>query len=384
MSGEVTLAAVGDVFVDRDLPASMFQEVAPILARADLRFGNCEGVYSFQISRPPSAAHTITTDPAHAAVLGEVAFDVMACANNHFVDGGHQAMLETLERLRQQGIATCGAGADLDQARRPARLEAAGVGLEVLAYACVHPVGYEARAGVPGIAGLRALPTYHTDPMFWNPGALPDVSTHATAAAFSALQADVAASRQRSDLVVVSFHWGDSSLPVKLQDYEVELAHAAVEAGADLILGHHHHCLRGVEIYRGTPILYGLASFAFDLPGIDHHFPEAARIKMRERYGDYAFGEREGYPTFPFHPEYRQTMVVRATLKAGGTASILLVPCLVQPAGHPAPLAKGSEEAAKWLDYMREITRREGFSTRFTDVSWPFDPALTAIQVEHA
>ncbi len=377
MKGSITVCAVGDVFVEREQPASMFTAVAPLFEGGDIKFGNCEGAYTRTPARPPSAAHMVVSGPANITGLSEVGFDVMACANNHFVDGGHSAMLETLDRLKALGIATVGAGADLSGAHRPARLERNGVAVEVLAYTCVHPAGYEARMGVPGLATLRVLTHYWADPLFWNPGMQPEIATFATQSALETLRTDVGAARSRADVVMVSFHWGDSSRPVKLQDYEMQLGRAAVDAGADVVLGHHHHCLRGVELYLGKPILYGLGSFAFDLRDIEKRFSQDALRKMRERNGDYAFGLREGYPSFPFHPEYRQTVLARIVLVPKQEPEVTLVPCMVRPAGHPEPLPRGSAEAARWAEYMSKITVAEGFTTQY-------EPSSVANYAQHA
>ncbi len=381
MTSKITLCAVGDVFVDRPHPASLFQAVAPLMQQAHLRFGNCEGVYSPTPSRPPSAGAVMITDPRNAAILGEVGFDVMSCANNHFVDGGHLAMLETLDHLHSLGILTTGAGANLEEARKPARLDRNGVALEVLAYSCVHPIGYNARENVPGVASLRVLTTYYADPMFWNPGAQPNIATAATSSAVEMLRTDVESARRRADIVIVSFHWGESSRPVKLQDYEMQLGRAAVDAGADLVLGHHHHCLRGVELYRGRPILYGLASFAFDFPDVERQFSDEARRTMRERHGDYAFGPREGYPTFPFHPEYRRTVLALISLSPGERPDVTLVPCVVRPEGQPEPLRRDSDEASQWLRYLTDITSTEGFTTRFDAKELAFDRTIASVTV---
>jgi hypothetical protein len=351
------------------------------MRQADLRFGNCEGVYSSTPTRPPSAGAVMIADPQNAAILGEVGFDVMSCANNHFVDGGHLAMLETLDRLHSLGILTTGAGANLQEARNSARLDRNGVAIEVLAYSCVHPIGYDARENVPGVASLRVLTTYYADPMFWNPGAHPNIATAATPSAVERVRADVESARRRAGVVIVSFHWGESSRPVKLQDYEMQLGRAAVDAGADLVLGHHHHCLRGVEVYRGHPILYGLASFAFDFTDVEQQFSNEARRTMRERHGDYAFGLRDGYPTFPFHPEYRKTVLASISFLPGETPDVTLVPCMVRPQGQPEPLRRDSGEASEWLRYMADITAAEGFSTRFEAKELAFDRTLAAVRV---
>ncbi len=119
---------------------------------ADIVFGNCEGVYSDRPARSPSHKHFMGAPRERGAMLGDVGFDVMTCANNHMVDGGYAGLEDTLELLREQGIAVTGAGADITEATRPAIVERDGLRVAFLGFCSVYPVGYEARADRPGIA----------------------------------------------------------------------------------------------------------------------------------------------------------------------------------------------------------------------------------------
>ena len=78
----------------------------------------------------------------------------------------------------------------------------------------------------------------------------------------------VRAARDSADLVVVSLHWGVHMVPVTLAAYQQQAAHALIDAGADAILGHHPHLLKGVEIYRGRPVFYSLGNFAIEQPHV--------------------------------------------------------------------------------------------------------------------
>ncbi len=92
------------------------------------------------------------------------------------------------------------------------------------------------------------------------PGIPPTVVTWADRDYLAALTEDIAALRREADIVVASCHWG---LGEEVLDYMTEIAHAAIEAGADIVIGHGPHCSLPVEIYRGKPIFYGLGSFSF-------------------------------------------------------------------------------------------------------------------------
>ena len=94
--------------------------------------------------------------------------------------------------------------------------------------------------------------------------------------------------------MIASFHWGSAWKRGFLTDYEREVAPVAIDAGADLVLGHHHHFLRGVEFHEDRPIFYGLGHFVFDLTWIGAKLPQPEIERLKEAYGDYAIYPREG------------------------------------------------------------------------------------------
>src|ERR1019366_6032589 len=111
--GRISVFSVGDVFPDIPDGQASFAPLTPLFAKADIVFGNCEGVYSDHPSRAPSRKHFCGGPRAHGEFLGEVGFDVMSCANNHMIDGGYEGLADTLDVLRSQGIQTTGAGTEI-------------------------------------------------------------------------------------------------------------------------------------------------------------------------------------------------------------------------------------------------------------------------------
>jgi poly-gamma-glutamate capsule biosynthesis protein CapA/YwtB (metallophosphatase superfamily) len=77
------------------------------------------------------------------------------------------------------------------------------------------------------------------------------------------LAVDIAAARKRADIAVCAFHWGISRGHMKIAEYQIELAHHAIDCGADIVFGHHPHVLQGIEVYRGKAIFYSLGNFTF-------------------------------------------------------------------------------------------------------------------------
>jgi capsule synthesis protein PGA_cap len=230
----------------------------------------------------------------------------------------------------------------------------------------VFQAGYEARGNVPGVAAIRVHTHYYVPGDGYarvEPGCMPHVVTFPYPEDERALNDAVAAVRSKADVVVVSFHWGESTKPAHLTDYERRLGHLAIDAGAHLVLGHHHHILRGVEIYRDRPIFYGLGHFAFDMPGMESLNP--AQIQKWRRVGDYVIYPREGYPLLPFHPDTRMTMIAVCAFRGGSLGDFGFIPCLINPANQPVPLELDSDEGQRVIRYMQSITDEAGLGTRY-------------------
>lgn len=363
---ELVLCAAGEIWFDHPDPDAVFASTAPLLKAADIAWGDLVGAYSRRPSKPPTSVINNVADPRNALSLSRAGLAVMNCATNHTLDGGYEGLEDTLEVLRGQGIAPIGAGRNLEEARRPALLSRKGYTVAFLAYSSVFPVGYEARVDTPGLAPLRFYTAYLSPtPSSWQPAAAPSIVTLPHAPDLDAFRRDIAQAREQADVVVVSCHWGDSGGPVRISDYQRQLGHEAIDAGADLVWGHHHLSLRGVEFYKGKPILYDLGCFALYLRNLEQRVHASVLQAFRARSGEYAFGSREGYPTFPFHPEYRMGAIARVELRGREVVNVGLIPCHVEPDGHPQPYAPTSERGSQIVEYLRRISAEEGLETRY-------------------
>ncbi|MER7845238.1 CapA family protein [Kitasatospora sp. NPDC096077] len=391
--GELHIVAVGDVFVHREEPEGAFRHVRSVFRSAEVTFANLEGVYSNTGERAPSAGVPVIAEPAHATSITDAGINVVSLANNHSLDGGSLALLETRKLMLDSGVATAGAGENSAAAHRPAVIDTGRGRVAVLAYAAVFPRGYEARPGVPGLAPVRASTLYSPwEQNEWNPGLLPRVTTVPDEGDIEAMREDIAQARQQADLVVTSFHWGDFTRPFVLTDHEVHTAHAAIDAGADAVLGHHHHLLRGIEFHRGRPIFYGLGHFAFDLPGLEERLQDSAylgrgdarlRRESARRFGEYRIGAREGYPLLPFHPEGRLTGF--AVLGFGeGKLQVGFAPCVLGPDNSPRPVAASTPEGKEVIDYLEQCCEFEEIATRFERDAFTFEGvSVTAVKPEN-
>ena len=188
-------------------------------------------------------------------------------ANN--VNYGEAAITASIDRLDALGIPHTGAGANAAAARAPVVIERNGIRYGFLQRSSVYwPTNHEAGANSTGIAVIRAHTAYQVPmhktrpeiPPMNRPGIPPVIITWADPDYLRAFTEDIAALRAQADIVVASCHWG---LHKDVLAYMREIGHAAIDAGADLVIGHGPHYSLPVEAYRGKAIFYGLGSFSF-------------------------------------------------------------------------------------------------------------------------
>jgi len=258
LTGDVNLMNVAD-------PAVPFVLVRDEFRAADIVFCNLECcLYR------PSSGHSVEhegffADPIVAGeALQSAGIHAIGLANN--VNYGEAAIMASIARLDELGIVHTGAGANRAMARAPAILTLDGVRFGFLQRSSVYwPTNHQAGEDSPGIAVIRGHTAYHVPmhgsrPPANRPGIPPEIVTWADPGDLERLDDEITSLRERADVVVASFHWG---LHQEVLRYMTEIAHRAIDAGADLVIGHGPHYSLPVEVYKGTPIFYGLGSFSF-------------------------------------------------------------------------------------------------------------------------
>lgn len=192
-----------------------------------------------------------------------------AVGNANNVNYGEEAIRSSLRGLERIGIPCTGAGLTSKAVRAPTVITHQRLRFGFLQRTSVYWAnGYEATGDSPGVAVLTGRTAYEPPlqtrragvPPANRPGLLPAILTWADAGSLAEFTGDLRALRADADIVVASHHWG---LAEDVLDYQVEIAHAAIEAGADVVMGHGPHYACAVEMYRGKPIFYGLGSFSF-------------------------------------------------------------------------------------------------------------------------
>lgn len=230
-------------------------KLAPITKPAGVALANLE--IPLTDARAPTARKSLAevrrrdqfilkADPRHAPSLAACGFDLVSLANNHCMDYRAEGLRDMTAALGRVGILFAGAGPTREAAFTPAIFTSADgrrIGLiSALAFMGSGALGKCTPAGEdsPGVA---------TFPFGGRVGS----------AAKAGLKARITAAKSQCDLLIVALHWGIER-QTSPTPYQVELGRACIDAGADLVWGHHPHVLQGAELYRGKPILYSMGN----------------------------------------------------------------------------------------------------------------------------
>lgn len=370
-----------------NLPA--FAAVRKAVRDADATFTNLE--VTFPSPAAPPSAHSggtwMASDPALLKELQWFGFNLFSAANNHSLDYGIEGLRDTRRALEQAGAVYAGIGENLGEARTPAYLETARGRVALIACASTFASGNQAGAqrtdlrGRPGLNPLRFLTTYvvpratletlrqtkaslklrgagelgRAEPdtadrvSFLNTTfraapddqkAEPQVITEPYPGDLKGITDAVRDARRQADYVVVSIHAhegtpGARELPAQ---FLVTFARAAVDAGADLFVGHGPHLLRGIEIHKGKPIFYSLGNFIFQndtVRRLPADIYEQYRLPPEALPAD-LYDARTARDTrgFPADPLYWESVVARVEFRAGKLGEIRLTPITL---GHGRP-----------------------------------------------
>ena len=234
--------AVGDVLLNRGIARRIkahgrdwaFAKVSPAIRSADIALCNLECPLSLKgvkVNKP----FCFKANPAYAQCLLDSGFDMVSLANNHSLDCGRTGLLETMSYLDKAGIRQVGAGKTLSEANHPVVMDIKGLKVAFLARNMLFPEGAWFRPDAPGVALLES----------------------------SSIEDEVARAHEQADVVVVILHWG-TEYRKQPKSSQKELARKLIDAGADLVIGHHPHVVQPVEKYHGGVIAYSIGNFLFD------------------------------------------------------------------------------------------------------------------------
>jgi poly-gamma-glutamate synthesis protein (capsule biosynthesis protein) len=312
------LIAVGDIVLTRPWLAAPvdpdFQLVLDFVRDADVAFADLETVMSSN-GYPREKLVTLRADPTLVGDLKALGFGILALANNHLVDFGEQALLDTIELLEDNGMRTVGAGTNLEESLRPAVMTVAGgTTIGFLACTALLPVGSAAGTSRPGLAPLHIHTQFDVDPYYQmeEPGNPPRVRTTPDEDDLARVVSAIESLRPTVDFVAVSVHMG-YGFGEALAEYERTASHAMIDAGADAVLGNHVHAIHGVECYRGRAILYSPGNFVAQQPR-ENEPPEVLAI---------------------YDQMSKDAFVARLEIESGGGGRVEILPIIMNDDGLP-------------------------------------------------
>lgn len=241
-ASKVTLTAVGDTMLGGTAEPTMrqngydhpFSGTKELFAASDFVVANLEGPLTSR-GHKADKRYTFRSPPEKVATaLYRAGINLVTLANNHTLDYGEIGLLDTMKELTEAKVGFFGAGRNLEEARRAYISSANGLKIGFLGYSLTYPESFWAKKNRAGTAfGIE-----------------------------SHVREDVRALSEKTDIVVVSFHWGREGT-TKLRGYQVSLGRVAIDAGAKLVIGHHPHIAQGIERYGKGAILYSLGNYVF-------------------------------------------------------------------------------------------------------------------------
>ncbi|MCD6217147.1 CapA family protein [bacterium] len=236
----IRFMAVGDIMLGRGVgnrirkygTGWLCEKTSSVLHNADVLFGNLESPLTTRYS-PTHTENVFMGNPKMAKELTSIGFNVLSVANNHAFDQGRTGLQHTLNHLKDAGIIAVGGGIGNDEPYKAKVMEKNGVKIAFIGAQNVISTSLDIAK-----AGIAQLDVYHQIK-------------------------EIKSVRSNVDFIVVSLHWGGEYVNTA-SDKQKETAHRLIDAGADIIIGHHPHVLQGIERYNGGLIAYSLGNFAFD------------------------------------------------------------------------------------------------------------------------
>jgi len=365
----VSVLGVGDIILDVPENDSFFNETRNLLRQSDVAVGHVEVPHTkypslSTFSPSPAAA----ADPENLAALANAGFNIATTAGNHTFDQGVNGVMDTLETLHKYGIITAGTGINLEEARKPARIERKGLRFAVFQYNCNGPVESWASPMKAGGAFIRVSTSYEFNGH--EPGSLPtEIYTVADPKNLDEMRKDFQRIKDECDVIIAAFHLGRMVFPELLQ-CQTQITHYAIDCGAQMVMCHHPHTLQGVELYKGCPIFYSLGNFVIQTQSL---FKNDDYIKLHN-YKPFNWPgitpvtqkfsvTNSVISNYPFDDVSRNTMIAKCLFTKDGLVQAGFIPCYIDDLGHPVPLTRESG-GQKVLEHVMNLNEIELLETR--------------------
>jgi len=333
----IKLVAVGDILIGVEIqrldgsiekplrkdPISAFTFVSPALSKADIAFCNLESPLSDKGKRAMGRMFAWRASPKMVSGLTTAGFNVVNLANNHSMNFGPEALMDTISVLAKNKIAYIGAGRNIFEARKPVIIERKKTRIAFLGYSTNinQPFPYAAENEKPGIAALMISPLYPPP--------------HTNKESLEMIFEDIRNTRHLADITIFSCHWSlglETASSHTLAMHQPAVTHAAIDAGADLVLGHGPHLLQGIEVYKGKVIFYNLGQFV-----VDREVPD----------------------------NEKQTIMVNCEISGKQIHKVCFSPVLINEQGQPQVLPPEDENCRGIQQVMDKLSRKLGTTLSF-------------------
>lgn len=358
---DILLYAVGDVGPNRDNPRTIFKHVKQFTSQGDIGFCQLETNLSLRGTASPQARLPMRAHPGSANAISKAGFNVVSFAGNHCMDWGREAFFDTIENLEEQNISVIGVGKNIEEARRPALLEINGTKIAFLAYNSILPMAYWAEVDRPGCVPLRAW-TFYEQIEHDQPGTPCRIHTFPHKDDLKYMKDDIQKAKSENHIVILSMHWGIHFVTAQLANYQQEVARVAIDNGADLILGHHAHILKGIEVYKGKIIFYSLGNFAIEAPGA---FMEGLYESKAHKEIETLNPRWNTDDEYPLPSETRKTMITKCIIKDKALHRVSFLPAYLNTKSEPEVLDSQDMKFKEVVEYVKEITQDQGLDTEF-------------------
>ncbi len=378
---KTTIIATGDSFITKPLDAyNGFDEIKDVIMSHDIRFNNLEITIHEKQGYPAafSGGTWAMAEPERLSDLNKYGFNVYNTANNHSLDYSHGGLLATIENLKARNVAYCGTGCDMESASAPCYIKTGDTTVAIIgACSTFHDSDIagpcnDAIFGRPGLNTVRVKETYYVtkaefdalkniakttdinsyeDFKVKNGYSLPSPDgvlnfgghtfmladksykkTEPNATDMARIENEIKMARENADIVLVSMHSHEikDANPTVPDEFYVEFCHKCIDAGADAILGHGPHELRGIEIYKEKPIFYSLGNFIFQTETVSLQPAEAYLSKgfdkntsVKEYMNARSHGGTSGYIV---QPNIWRAAMASITIEDGKITDITLYP----------------------------------------------------------
>lgn len=360
-SNSIEILATGDLGPCRPDAASIFALAKTRLHQADMVLGQLEPVLTERGTPLPQARLAMRSPPATAQAIRDAGFDVISFASNHCMDWGSEGLLDTCNVLRKADLELIGAGENIDAARRPAVIAHGDTRIAFLAFNSILPMGYWAEGNRPGCAPMRAW-TIQEQIEHDQPGTPSRVHTFPNREDLAQLLTAIRSAKQLADVVVLSMHWGIHFVPFVIANYQREVAHAAIDAGADVVIGHHPHILKGIETYRGKVIFYSLGNFAIDPPTAFDKNLRNTRAHKEIAALNPNWDEDDEHVVLR---DSAMAIAARCEIASGRIQRVSALPVHISKQSQPEFLSASDPRFTQIADYLQTCTQNQRLNAQF-------------------